>query len=75
MKKHLFAVLAVSGLAFTLVGCSSNYVMHTNDGQTIVTQGKPTVDDDTGLILYKDSTGIKQQINRSEVKDLTEVGQ
>lgn len=75
MKKHLLAVLAVSGLAFTLAGCSSNYVMHTNDGKTIVTQGKPSVDEDTGLILYKDGAGVKQQINRSEVKDLTEVGQ
>lgn len=75
MKKHLLAVLAVSGLAFTLAGCSSNYVMHTNDGKTIVTQGKPAVDEDTGLILYKDGAGVKQQINRLEVKDLTEVGQ
>lgn len=75
MKKHLLAAMTVAGLAFALTGCSSNYIMHTNDGETIVTQGKPEVDSDTGLIRYKDSTGVKQQINRSQVKDLSEVGQ
>lgn len=75
MKKHFLTVLAVSGLVFTLAGCSSNYVMHTNDGRTIVTQDKPEVDEDTGLIRYKDSAGLNQQINRMDVKDLTEVGQ
>lgn len=75
MKKQLIALLAVSGIMMALAGCSSNYVMHTSDGRTIVTQGKPVVDEDTGLIRYKDSSGIKQQINRTEVKDLAEVNQ
>ncbi len=75
MKKQLAAALAVSALVFTLAGCSSNYVMHTNDGRTIVAQGKPSVDDDTGMIVYKDSNGIKQQINRADVKEMTEMGQ
>lgn len=75
MKKQLLAIMAVTGMALGLAACSSNYVLHTNDGRTIVTQGKPSVDSDTGMILYKDSNGIKQQLNRSDVKSLTEVGQ
>ena len=75
MKKIRFAAMAVSALTLVLVGCSSNYVLHTNDGRTIVTQGKPNVDKDTGMISYKDSTGVKQQINQSEVSTLQEVGQ
>lgn len=75
MKKQFAAVFAVSALVFTLAGCSSNYVMHTNDGRTIVAQGKPSVDDDTGMMVYKDSSGIKQQINRSDVKEMTQLGQ
>lgn len=46
--------------------------MHTNDGRTIVTSGKPKVDDDTGMISYKDVSGTQQQINRSDVKELME---
>lgn len=34
MKKTA-AVLTACALAFTLSACSSNYVMHTNDGRTI----------------------------------------
>ena len=73
--KKLTAVLAVCTMAFTLTACSSNYVMHTNDGRTIVADGKPTVDDETGMISYKDANGNEQQINRSDVKEMVEMGQ
>ncbi|WP_116314971.1 YgdI/YgdR family lipoprotein, partial [Escherichia coli] len=52
MKKTA-AVLSALMLTFTLAACSSNYVMHTNDGRTIVADGKPKVDNDTGMISYK----------------------
>jgi uncharacterized protein YcfL len=71
--KKLSAVLAVCAMAFTLAACSSNYVMHTNDGRTIVSEGKPSVDSDTGMISYKDANGNKQQINRSDVKEMVEM--
>ena len=71
--KKLSAVLAVCAMAFTLAACSSNYVMHTNDGRTIVSEGKPSVDSDTGMISYKDANGNKQQINRADVKDMVEM--
>ncbi|MBP2168091.1 YgdI/YgdR family lipoprotein [Erwiniaceae bacterium BAC15a-03b] len=73
--KKLTAVLAACALTFTLAACSSNYVMHTNDGRTIVADGKPQVDSDTGMISYKDANGNKQQINRTDVKEMVEVGQ
>lgn len=73
--KKLAAVLATCVMTFALAACSSNYVMHTNDGRTIVAEGKPSVDDDTGMISYKDANGNKQQINRSDVKEMTEMGQ
>lgn len=73
--KKLAAVLAACTMAFTLTACSSNYVMHTNDGRTIVTEGKPKVDDETGMISYKDANGNKQQINRSDVKEMVEIDQ
>lgn len=73
--KKLAAVLVAGAMAFTLSACSSNYVMHTNDGRTIVADGKPSVDNDTGMISYKDANGNKQQINRTDVKEMAEMGQ
>ncbi|ROR13194.1 YgdI/YgdR family lipoprotein [Erwinia sp. JUb26] len=73
--KKLAAVLVAGTMVFTLAACSSNYVMHTNDGRTIVAEGKPSVDNDTGMISYKDANGNKQQINRSDVKEMAEMGQ
>ena len=46
--------------------------MHTNDGRTIVADGKPSTDNDTGMISYTDAYGNKQQINKSEVKEMAE---
>ncbi|MFB4357487.1 YgdI/YgdR family lipoprotein [Pantoea sp. BS_4] len=71
--KKLAAMLVVCTMAFTLAACSSNYVMHTNDGRTIVAEGKPRVDTDTGMISYKDANGNEQQINRSDVKEMVEM--
>ncbi|EOI7435532.1 TPA: YgdI/YgdR family lipoprotein [Yersinia enterocolitica] len=71
MKKTA-AIISALMLTFTLAACSSNYVMHTNDGRTIVADGKPKVDDETGMISYTDANGTEQQINRSEVKEMAE---
>ncbi len=73
--KKVAALLATGAMVFTLAACSSNYVMHTNDGRTIVAEGKPVVDNDTGLIRYKDANGVKQQINRSDVKEMVDLNQ
>jgi hypothetical protein len=46
----------------------------TTDGKTIVTDGKPEVDSDTGLVSYKNAeTGKTEQINRDQVKDMSEL--
>ena len=71
MKKWAVLVSAV-GLAFAVSGCSSDYVMATKDGRMILTAGKPEVDDDTGLVSYRDQEGNKMQINRDEVSQIIE---
>lgn len=65
MKRTLMVVCAGAMLAL-LAGCSSNYVMTTKSGQTIVTQGKPKLDKDTGMTSYTDESGNKQ-IGRAHV--------
>jgi hypothetical protein len=73
MKKTA-AIISACMLTFALSACSgSNYVMHTNDGRTIVSDGKPKTDDETGMISYKDANGNKQQINRTDVKEMVEL--
>lgn len=71
MKKWAVIISAV-GLAFAVSGCSSDYVMSTKDGRMILTDGKPEVDDDTGLVGYRDREGNQMQINRDEVSQIIE---
>lgn len=74
MKKWAVIISAV-GLAFAVSGCSSDYVMSTKDGRMILTDGtdgKPEVDDDTGLVSYRDREGNQMQINRDEVSQIIE---
>lgn len=71
MKKWAVIISAV-GLAFTVSGCSSNYVMATKDGRMILTDGKPKIDDDTGLVSYRDPQGNQMQINRDDISQIIE---
>lgn len=54
------------------LGCSSDYVMATKDGRMILTDGKPEIDDDTGLVSYHDQQGNAMQINRDDVSQIIE---
>lgn len=75
MQKHILITSIFTAAAlFTVAGCSSNQAVKTTDGKTIVTDGKPQVDDDTGLVSYKNAqTGKTEQINRYQVKDMSEL--
>lgn len=73
-KNHFFAVLLTATSVLFLGGCSSNQTVHTTDGDKIVTDGKPKVDNDTGLVSYKNAeTGNTEQINRNEIKKMKEL--
>ncbi|QCR38139.1 YgdI/YgdR family lipoprotein [Nissabacter sp. SGAir0207] len=73
-KKTIMAlVLATASLA-ALAGCSSNQAIKTTDGRTIVTDGKPEIDNDTGLVSYRDAqTGRTEQINRDQISNMSEL--
>ena len=75
MQKHILITSIFTAAAlFTVVCCSSNQAVKTTDGKTIVTDGKPQVDDDTGLVSYKNAQrGKTEQINRDQVKDMSEL--
>lgn len=63
---------AALGIAMLLSGCSSSYVMATKDGQMIMTDGKPQIDKETGLVQYTDESGHEKQINGDEVSSIVE---
>jgi len=67
--KHWF--LAVFCL-LSLVGCSSEYIITTTDGQMLTSDGKPDLDEDTGMLEFEDSEGRMQQIPQSSVKQMLE---
>ncbi|AYN28904.1 MULTISPECIES: YgdI/YgdR family lipoprotein [Buttiauxella] len=72
-KSIITPILAAIAL-MSVAGCSSNQSVKTADGKTIVTDGKPQVDDDTGLVSYKNAeTGKTEQINRDQVKSMGEL--
>jgi len=71
MTKWAVAISAI-GLAFAITGCSSDYVMATKDGRMILTEGKPKVDDDTGLVSYRDQQGNEMQMNRNDISQIIE---
>ena len=71
MKKWVMAAAALA-MAIGLTGCSSDYVMATKDGNMILTQGKPEIDKDTGLISYQDEKGNSRQINGDQVSQVIE---
>ncbi|WP_318366223.1 YgdI/YgdR family lipoprotein [Enterobacter sp.] len=72
--KLLLASLLAATTLLSVAGCSSNQAVRTTDGKTIVTDGKPEVDDDTGLVSYENAeTGKTEQINRDQVKGMNEL--
>ncbi|WP_114194536.1 YgdI/YgdR family lipoprotein [Edaphovirga cremea] len=71
MKKWMLAASAML-IVFGLAGCSSDYVIATKEGNMILTQGKPRIDKDTGLIRYTDEQGNERQINGNQVTQVLE---
>ncbi|WP_312240638.1 YgdI/YgdR family lipoprotein [Pantoea sp.] len=71
-KSMLLPLVALLGMA-ALTGCTrTSYAIHTNDGRTIVSDGKPT-ETDAGLMGYTDANGVKLQINKTDVKSVSEI--
>lgn len=72
MMKGLAGVVGLVIAVATLSGCSSDYVMATKDGRMIMTEGKPAIDKETGLVQYTDQSGHEMQINGDEVSTIIE---
>lgn len=74
MNKMIALPLAAVFCVAALSGCTrASYAIHTSDGRTIISDGKPHEDSKTGLIAYNDANGVKQQINKADVKEMSEL--
>lgn len=69
--KWMLSAAAVA-MALLVSGCSSDYVMATKDGNMIMTEGKPVIDKETGLVKYVDQSGHELQINGDDVSTIIE---
>lgn len=70
--KKIIAVFALALLSVSVAGCSSDYVIQKKNGDMIITNGKPEIDDDTGLVSYEDTAGNEHAINRNEIVQMIE---
>ena len=68
MKHWFFVAFCLLALS----GCSSEYIITTTEGQMLTSDGKPDLDEDTGMLEFEDSEGRKQQIPQSSVKQMLE---
>ncbi|ROR13215.1 YgdI/YgdR family lipoprotein [Erwinia sp. JUb26] len=69
--KWMLSIAALS-VSMLVSGCSSDYVMATKDGKMIMTDGKPNIDKETGLVKYVDESGHEIQINGDEISSIVE---
>lgn len=64
---------AIACCSLVLAGCSSTqYIMGTKTGQLIVTDGKPRLDERTGMYTYTDAEGRSGQIRKDDVTQILE---
>lgn len=68
MKHLILAACCVLGLA----GCASEYLIITNDGTVLTSDGKPYMDKNSGLLEFQDADGRKQQIPQNTVRSVIE---
>lgn len=53
-----------------LSACAGHYIISTNDGHMINTNGKPVIDKETGMISYEDVGGNMHQLQKQNVKEI-----
>ena len=65
--------LLVTALAAACIACSSTqYIIGTKTGQLLVSHGKPSLDEKSGMYTYKDAEGKKAIISKDEVSQILE---
>lgn len=64
--------LGLGATLLALVGCSDEHTITTTDGGTIISQNRPEIDENTGMIRYRDVDGNDVQIPQANVISVSE---
>ena len=73
MKRKTPALLFSLVAAALLVACSSTqYIISTKEGRMIPADGKPELDEKSGMYIYRDAEGRKSTILKSDVVQVME---
>lgn len=72
MKRSIAVALTIVTMAF-LAGCASKeYIIGKTDGTMITTQGKPKLDEQTGMYTFRGADGKDTTIRKDDVKQIME---
>ncbi len=71
MKQTLTTVFF--GILFIgLAGCAKDHIIATNDGRMIDSTNKPELNNETGMVEYKDAEDRENQIPIEDVSEIKE---
>lgn len=71
MKQSLATVFF--GILFIgLAGCAKDHIIATNDGRMIDSANKPELNNESGMVEYKDAEGRENQIPVQDVSEIKE---
>ncbi|HCW98731.1 MULTISPECIES: YgdI/YgdR family lipoprotein [Pantoea] len=69
IKKASASIIILAAVSM-LSACAGHYIISTNDGHMINTNGKPVIDKETGMISYEDVGGNMHQLQKQNVKEI-----
>jgi hypothetical protein len=70
--RRTFTGITLGVALVALAGCSDEHTITTSDGETIITQNRPEIDENTGMIRYRDTDGNDVQIPQANVISVRE---
>lgn len=66
------AATALAALALLAACGTTQYIMSTKSGEMIVTEGRPELNNETGMYEYRDAEGKRMQLNKGDVVQIIE---
>ena len=66
-------LILATAIALTTVACSSTqYIISTKEGRMLEAHGKPSLDEKTGMVHYKDADGRAAVVRKEDVVQIME---
>ncbi|MCX9154730.1 YgdI/YgdR family lipoprotein [Niveibacterium sp. 24ML] len=73
MKRVSKAVVMAVALSFGLAACGgSQYILSTKEGRMLVSDGKPQLDEKSGMYKLRDADGKATMVNKDDIVQIME---